>query len=65
MIFKLVISGRITEVKHISGDPLYIEQQLQILLTDGWEIIDVATNVYQSSGGLRTETTAYLKKATA
>ena len=53
------------EVKHISGDPLYIEQQLQILLTDGWEIIDVATNVYQSSCGLRTETTAYLKKATA
>lgn len=53
------------EVKHISGDPLYIEQQLQILLTDGWEIIDLATNVYQSSGGLRTETTAYLKKATA
>ena len=41
------------EVTHISGDPLYIEQQLQILLTDGWEIIDVATNVYQSSGGLR------------
>ena len=51
------------QVKHLSGDPLYIETQLAAHLTQGWEIIDIATNVYQSSGGLRTETTVYLKKA--
>lgn len=51
------------QVKYLCGDPLYIEAQLAEHLTDGWEIIDVATSVYQSSGGLRTETTVYLKKA--
>lgn len=50
------------QVKYLSGDPLYIETQLAQYLTDGWEIIDTATSVYQSSGGLRTETTVYLKK---
>lgn len=50
------------EVRSISGDAQYISEKLQQLLSDGWEIIDIATNVYQSSSGFRTETTAYLKK---
>ena len=50
------------QVKYFCGDPMYISRQLEEHLADGWEIIDIATSVYQSSGGLRTETTVYLKK---
>lgn len=50
------------QVKYLSGDPMYIEGQLTEYLSDGWEVMDIATNVYQSSGGLRTETTVYLRK---
>lgn len=53
------------EVRAISGDPQYIAEELQRLFSESWEMIDIATNVYQSSGGLRTITTAYLKKTTA
>lgn len=57
--------GMTMQVKYLSGDPMYIAEQLTVYLTDGWELLDIATNVYQSSSGLRTETTVYLKKAAA
>lgn len=55
----------VMQVKYLSGDPMYIAEQLAVYLTDGWEILDIATSVYQSSSGLRTETTVYLKKTAA
>lgn len=49
-------------VTYLSGDPEYISGQLQTYMTEGWEIISIATNIYQSTSGIRTVTTAYLKK---
>ena len=49
-------------VKCISGSPEYIEEQLGPLLTEGWTIVDLTTNLYDSTGGIRKETTVYLSK---
>jgi len=49
------------EVKCISGDTDYIEEQLASDLSDGWEIIDMQTDVFEYRGNLRKETTVYLK----
>lgn len=49
------------KVKAVSGDTGYIEQELEKLIDAGWEIIDISTNLYDSSGGVRKETTVYLK----
>lgn len=50
------------EIKCISGDPFYMESKLEDAMNEGFEIIDITTNLYHSSGGERKETTAYLKK---
>lgn len=65
----ITFSMRIKEEKemlvtYLSGDPEYISGQLQNYMEEGWEIISIATNIYQSTSGIRTETTAYLKKNT-
>ena len=49
------------QVKAISGDPDYIQSELALLLQSGWEIIDLNTNLYDSPGGIRKDTTVYLK----
>jgi hypothetical protein len=53
------------ETRYISGDPDYIADELQTKLNAGWEILDIATNLYESGAGVRKETTVYLKKTTA
>ena len=52
---------KMVKVKAVSGDTGYIEQELEKLIDAGWEIIDISTNLYDSSGGMRKETTVYLK----
>lgn len=49
------------QVKAISGDMEYVESELSTLLDEGWEVIDLTTNLYSSTGGMRKETTVYLK----
>ena len=49
------------QIKAISGDIEYIEEQLGDLLSSGWEVVDISTNLYDSTGGMRKETTVYLK----
>lgn len=50
------------DVKCISGDPEYIESELSSLISDGYEVMDMTTNLYPSTSGYRKETTIYLKK---
>lgn len=50
------------ETTYISGDPDYVTDELQTKLNSDWEIVDIATNLYESSVGVRKETTVYLKK---
>jgi hypothetical protein len=52
------------ETSYISGDPYYVSDELQTKLNAGWEIVDIATNLYESGAGIRKETTVYLKKTT-
>ena len=52
---------KMVKVKAVSGDTGYIEQELEKLIDAGWEIIDISTNLYDSSRGVRKETTVYLK----
>lgn len=49
------------EIQAISGDPECIAQQLSSLIEAGWEIMDLSTNLYDSSGGIRKETTVFLR----
>jgi len=49
------------EIKSISGDPEVIAQQLSQLIEAGWEVINLNTNLYTSSGGMRKETTVFLQ----
>jgi len=51
------------QVKCISGDPEYIESELSRLISEGYEVMDITTNLYSSSAGERKETTVYLKKS--
>lgn len=50
------------DVKCISGDPEYIGSELASLISDGYEVMDMTTNLYPSTSGYRKETTIYLKK---
>lgn len=50
------------QVKCISGETGYIETELATELSAGWEIISIETNIYQSYGTLKKDTTVYLKK---
>lgn len=50
------------EVICIHGDSDIICEDLNTRLNEGWSIIDIQSHVYDSTGGLRRDTTVFLKK---
>lgn len=53
-----------TEVICIYGDSEYVCQQLSEKISEGWAVMDMQTNLYETTGGMRRDTTVYLIKAT-
>ena len=51
------------QVKCITGDTEYIENELSSMLSEGWEIISIDTAIYESYGTLKSDTAVYLKKS--
>ena len=51
------------QVKCITGDTEYIENELSSMLSEGWEIIIIDTAIYESYGTLKRDTAVYLKKS--
>lgn len=51
------------QVKCITGDTEYIENELSSMLSEGWEIISIDTAIYESYGTLKRDTAVYLKKS--
>ena len=51
------------QIKCVSGEPGYMETELGAMLSAGWEIISIETNIYESYGTVRKDVTAFLKKA--
>lgn len=50
------------ETKCIYGDCEYVEEQLNQYLNDGWNVLDMKTTLYDSTSGIRRDTTVYLIK---
>ena len=50
------------QIKCVSGEPGYMETELGTMLSAGWEIISIETNIYESYGTVRKDVTAFLKK---
>ena len=50
------------ETKCIYGDCEYVEEQLNQYLNDGWNVLDMKTTLYDSTAGIRRDTTVYLIK---
>lgn len=50
------------ETKCIYGDCEYVEEQLNQYLNDGWNVLDMKTTLYDSTTGIRRDTTVYLIK---
>lgn len=50
------------ETKCIYGDCEYVEEQLNQYLNDGWNVLDMKTTLYDSTVGIRRDTTVYLIK---
>ena len=51
------------QVKCITGDTEYIENELSSMLSEGWEIISIDTAIYESYWTLKRDTAVYLKKS--
>lgn len=51
-----------TEVTCIYGDSEYVCQQLQDKLNEGWAVMEMHTNLYETTAGVRRDTTVYLIK---
>ena len=50
------------ETKCIYGDCEYVEERLNQYLNDGWNVLDMKTTLYDSTAGIRRDTTVYLIK---
>ena len=50
------------ETKCIYGDCEYVEEQLNQYLNNGWNVLDMKTTLYDSTVGIRRDTTVYLIK---
>ena len=53
------------ETKCIYGDCEYVEEQLNQYLNDGWNVLDMKTTLYDSTAGIRRDTTAGLPGITS
>ena len=51
-----------TQYRSVTGDPDCVAQELTALTAEGWEIVHISTNLYESTAGVRTEATVFLKK---
>jgi len=54
-----------TQVICVFGDADFVAEELGAKLSEGWEIISIETNVYESYGQVKRDTTCYLKLLTA
>lgn len=54
-----------TQVICVCGDTEFVSSELSAKLSEGWEIISVETNVYESYGQVKRDTICYLKSRTA
>ena len=52
------------EVICIYGDCEHVCDELGVKLSEGYDIINMQTSLYESTGGLRRDTTVYLSKET-
>lgn len=54
-----------SEVLCICGDSEAICAELASKLSQGWTVLNMQTSLYESTGGLRRDTTIYLLKESA
>lgn len=52
------------EVICIYGDSDHVCDELGAKLSEGYSILNIQTSLYESTGGLRRDTTVYLSKET-
>ena len=50
-----------TQVICVFGDTEFVASELSTKLSEGWQIISIETNVYESYGQVKRDTTCYLK----